>query len=56
MGHLSVQAATIRVHPARFTRDGSITSASRGISFISFYRQHPLPSDSPGSCQTFDVS
>ena len=24
MGHLSVQAATIHVHPARFTRDGSM--------------------------------
>jgi len=24
MGHLSVQAATIRMHPVRFTRDGSM--------------------------------
>ena len=24
MGHLSLQAATIRVHPARFLRDGSM--------------------------------
>ena len=24
MGHLSVQVATILVHPARFTRDGSM--------------------------------